>query len=157
MPNRIRDPIHGFIHFDDAEREIINSPAFQRLRNIKQLAFTYYVYPGAMHSRFEHSLGVMQMASRAFDSLVKKHKTELEKNFKSISLTLEKAKSVIRLAGLLHDIGHLPFSHGGEEVLPEGKKHEDVSIYIIKELFEDQIEKKFFKGATNAVIALIEK
>lgn len=157
MPNRIRDPIHGFIHFDNAELKIINSPAFQRLRNIKQLAFTSYVYPGAMHSRFEHSLGVMQMASIAFSYLEEKHRQVLKQNFAAIGLSLKQAMVVLRLAGLLHDIGHLPFSHGGESILPSGKKHEDVSIHIIKEIYEEKLEKDFFSGVTNAVVNIIGK
>ncbi len=67
----IRDPIHGFIHFNELEAELINSAAFQRLRRIKQLALTDFVYPAASHSRFEHSLGVMHLASRIFDALIK--------------------------------------------------------------------------------------
>jgi HD superfamily phosphohydrolase len=66
---RIRCPVHGFIRFSDNERKFIDHPLFQRLRNIRQLALACYVYPGALHSRFEHSLGVMELATRAFDSL----------------------------------------------------------------------------------------
>ncbi len=62
-PHRVRDPIHGFIHFSEEERRIIDSREFQRLRFVGQLALTYYVYPSAMHTRFEHSLGVMEMAT----------------------------------------------------------------------------------------------
>ena len=74
----IRDPIHGFIEINDWEWEIINHPVFQRLRRIKQLAWTDMVYPGATHSRFEHSLGVMHVATRMFDSIVKKRIKFLE-------------------------------------------------------------------------------
>ncbi|MBI5695106.1 MAG: HD domain-containing protein [Nitrospirae bacterium] len=155
--HRFRDPVHGFIHLSDAELRIIDTPAFQRLRNIKQLSFTYYVYPGAMHTRFEHSLGVMEMASLAFDYLIGKHRTELEKGFKSIGITTETARDILRLAGLLHDIGHLPFSHGGEAVLPEGIKHEDVSISLIRELYEETLDKNFSKDITKAIVNLIGK
>ena len=65
----IRDPIFGFITFNEWEREIINSKEFQRLRRIKQLAFTDMIYPGANHTRFEHSLGVMHMATMMYDSI----------------------------------------------------------------------------------------
>ena len=68
-PYEIRDPIHGLVQFNDLEREIINSKPFQRLRRIKQLAWTDYVYPGAVHNRFEHSIGVMHVAGRMFDAL----------------------------------------------------------------------------------------
>lgn len=68
ISDRIRDQVHGFIHITEEEREIISWPVFQRLRHIKQLAFTYYVYPGATHTRFEHTLGVMELATRMFDT-----------------------------------------------------------------------------------------
>ncbi len=67
-----RDPIHVFIRFDTGERNVINSAAVQRLRHIHQLALSYLVYPGATHRRFEHSLGVMELAGRVFDLIVKK-------------------------------------------------------------------------------------
>ncbi|GAB6171206.1 hypothetical protein JCM15765_06840 [Paradesulfitobacterium aromaticivorans] len=70
--HRVRDSIHGFIHFSERERKLIDTPEFQRLRRIKQLAFINYVYPGAMHTRFEHSFGVMELASRAFDQIRKR-------------------------------------------------------------------------------------
>jgi uncharacterized protein len=66
----IRDPVHGLVRFNDLERDVINSPSFQRLRRIKQLAWTDFVYPGAMHTRFEHSIGVMHVAGRLFDRLM---------------------------------------------------------------------------------------
>jgi HD superfamily phosphohydrolase len=65
---RVRDPIHGFIHLTKQELNLVESAPFRRLRNIRQLALTYLVYPGAMHTRFEHSLGVMELATRAFDA-----------------------------------------------------------------------------------------
>ena len=67
--HRIRCPVHGFIRFSKAEREIIDHRLFRRLRYIRQLALTELVYPGATHTRFEHSLGVMEMATRIFDRL----------------------------------------------------------------------------------------
>jgi uncharacterized protein len=70
----VRCPVHGFIHYSQNEKEIINHRTFQRLRNIRQLALTHYLYPGATHSRFEHSLGVMEMATRALDSIGLKNK-----------------------------------------------------------------------------------
>jgi len=65
--HEIRDPIHGFIKLDSDERKIVNSRPFQRLRHVHQLAFTYLVYPGTTHRRFEHSVGVMHVASRVYD------------------------------------------------------------------------------------------
>lgn len=87
-PHRIRDPVHGFVHFSDQEKEIIDNPFFQRLRRIRQLSFCEYVYPGATHTRFEHSIGVMQLADRAFLVLEEKHLTELSRNFSQIGWDL---------------------------------------------------------------------
>jgi HD superfamily phosphohydrolase len=69
----VRDPVHGFIYFNETEMKIVNTPVFQRLRYIRQLAFTHLVYPGAEHSRFAHSMGVMEFATRMFDTLMMKH------------------------------------------------------------------------------------
>lgn len=145
---RVRDPVHGFIHFDDIERKIIDSRPFQRLRNIKQLAFCYYVYPGAMHTRFEHSLGVMELATMVFDHFNNENHKDYDK-FKSYieeSMTIKEARRLLRLTALLHDIGHLPYSHSGESILPkEGERqlnHVDVSIAIIQDSKVTEIIKK---------------
>ena len=110
-----RDIIYGFITYDDWEREIINHPVFQRLRRIKQLSLTDMVYPGANHTRFEHSLGVMHLASLFYDNILEKRKQFLENVLYFNDYGLEKDKRIIRLAALLHDIGHSPFSHAGED------------------------------------------
>jgi HD superfamily phosphohydrolase len=78
----IRDPIHGFVTLNEWERDIINLPAFQRLRRIRQLSLTDMVYPGAMHTRFEHSLGVMHVVTRMFDSLVTRERDFLKSESK---------------------------------------------------------------------------
>ena len=70
---QFRDPVHGFIEVTENELNIINSAPFQRLRNIRQLATTYLVYHGAEHTRFGHSIGVMHLTSRVFDSVVRKN------------------------------------------------------------------------------------
>lgn len=155
---KIRDPIHGFIHFSDAEKEIVDSRHFQRLRGIKQLALTCLVYPGAMHTRFEHSLGVMEMASRAFDALRAKNKNEqlLKRNFKSIGLSIDEARQLLRLTALFHDTGHLPFSHAAENILPERKGHEAVSVAIVA-LNERKLDKRFYGGISKQICTLIQK
>lgn len=102
----IRCPIYGFIPLDGWERDIISVPAFQRLRRIRQLAWTDYVYPGAMHSRFEHSLGVMHMATQLYDAVTRRSWTELESNLGYNVAGRERTQHLIRLAALLHDVGH---------------------------------------------------
>lgn len=128
--NRFRDPIHGFIHLSDIELKIVDTPEFQRLRHISQLALTNYVYPGANHTRFEHSLGVLELAGKAFKILKKKHSRALIKNFKKINLSIKESEQLLRFASLLHDIGHFAFSHAGEAIF-SNYKHEEVSKEII--------------------------
>jgi uncharacterized protein len=142
-----RDPIHGFIQINEWERAIIDHPAFQRLRRIRQLAWTDMVYPGAMHTRFEHSLGVMHVATLIYRALLKKHEDIFKNTFGLVEGGKERQEARIRLAALLHDVGHSPFSHAGEEILPfqdekEGKRyvHEDYSAAIIHRELRDVIE-----------------
>jgi hypothetical protein len=134
---RLRDPVHGFIHLSQKELKLVESAPFRRLRNVKQLALTCLVYPGAMHTRFEHSLGVMELATRAFDALMRKFDIELKRNFSRLDMSAEEGRELLRVTALLHDIGHLPFSHGAEDILPlkqDGKRtsHEEVSIAIVR-------------------------
>lgn len=124
---KYRDPIHGFIEVTPIENKIINSLPFQRLRNIKQLAMTNLVYHGAEHTRFGHSLGVMHLVTKAFNSAVSKGRYNFSEEKK---LWYEQ---ILRLIALTHDLGHAPFSHGSEAVLPKGLKHEDYTEKIIKE------------------------
>jgi hypothetical protein len=140
-----RDPVHGFIGFNDLEWDIINSPAFQRLRRIRQLAWTDYVYPGAMHTRFEHSMGVCHIASRLFDAIIKRNMGVLKSDYNFMDSGIDRQRQIIRLAALMHDLGHGPFSHASEEVFPEkseGKKfvHEDYSAYIATSMLGDIIK-----------------
>ena len=145
-PYEIRDPVHGFIRLSELEWEIINQPAFQRLRRIRQLSWTDMVYPGAMHTRFEHSLGVMHVASRVFDALLRRSTDILKADYKFDDSSLQRQRRIIRLAALLHDLGHGPFSHAAEDLLPAtGKgtdryKHEDYSAAVIELLLKDVIE-----------------
>jgi len=104
----IRDPVHGSIAIHDAEIEILEHPFFQRLRNIKQLGFSEYVFPGASHTRYLHSIGVMHVATMVFDSLFKDQSSK----------EILRLKESLRLACLLHDIGHAPLSHSTESVMP---------------------------------------
>ena len=121
MP-QIRDPIHGFVEVSDLELKVIDSPPFQRLRNIRQLATSYLVYPGAEHTRFGHSIGVMYLVSKAFDSAVNNFK--LRNNRELFCETEEKwYRQILRLIALTHDLGHAPFSHAFEAIF--GKEQKD--------------------------------
>jgi len=128
----IRDPIHGFIELSDEEMEIIDSAPFQRLRRIRQLATTYLVYPSAEHTRFPHSLGVMHVATLIFDKVIQKQKRDgvLDWNQEQIDAYRQK----LRLAALLHDLGHGPFSHLGDRLFhPSVKTHENMAAKLVEE------------------------
>jgi len=148
----VRCPIYGFIALDDWETEIVSQPAFQRLRRIRQLAWTDQIYPAAMHTRFEHSLGVMHMATKIYDSVVERCREVLKHELGYDEAGLKRYRRLVRLAALLHDVGHSPFSHAGEELMPTNPsgrpyQHEDYSIAIIKSQFRDVLENH--KGNVN--------
>jgi len=114
----IKDPIHGYLKINPQELMLVDSFPLQRLRRIKQLPGSEFVYPGAVNTRFEHSLGVMHLAGVMGESLTEERD--------SISL--------LRVAGLLHDVGHGPFSHAFEGILREllGISHEEMASLLIK-------------------------
>ena len=128
----VRDPIHKFVSYTNEEKVVIDSPQFQRLRDIHQLAMTYLIYPGASHKRFEHSLGVMELATNIFDVVMDddnltKRSQEI---FKEQLQDKQYWRQTLRMAALCHDVGHLPFSHTGEKIL-EGINHEDLTHKLI--------------------------
>lgn len=156
----VRCPVHGFIHYSLNEREIIDHQAFQRLRNIRQLALSHYLYPGATHSRFEHSLGVMEMASRALDSVGLKHRKVIVKELGQIRElrkdTWKKARQTLRLFAMLHDVGHPAFSHAAEAVIPGGN-HEKVSLHVVDKVLRKKLEGLFFPGISDLLVRLFGK
>jgi HD superfamily phosphohydrolase len=106
----IRDPIHGSIDITPAERNVIDSRFYQRLRHIKQLGFSDLAFPGATHSRYAHGLGAMQVASRLFDALYR--------DLAVPPADRARLRQTLRLSVLLHDLGHPPLSHTSERILP---------------------------------------
>jgi HD superfamily phosphohydrolase len=134
--HEIRDPIHVFVRLDSDERAVLDSRPFQRLRHIHQLALTYLLYPAATHKRFEHSLGVMELAGRVFDAVTNPANVtdQVRNTLPEISQPnqLQYWRRVLRMAALCHDMGHLPFSHAAErELPPEGWDHERLTRVII--------------------------
>ncbi|MDY0266195.1 MAG: HD domain-containing protein [Methanimicrococcus sp.] len=117
----ILDPIHGYIEFDQLKRSLFDTPQMQRLRRIKQLGFSNLVYPGANHTRFEHSMGVMHLTS-LFKKIQRENKTPISDILDNDGL------DEIVVAALLHDIGHGPFSHATEKLIEQytRKSHDDV-------------------------------
>jgi len=117
----IKDPVHGYVYITEMEKEIIDSYPVQRMRRLRQLAGAEYVYPGANHTRFEHSIGVMYLAGKVIEN-------------PNIALRVdEEEASMVRIAALLHDVGHGPFSHVFEYLLDRelGKTHEDLTRWIV--------------------------
>ena len=131
-----RDPVHGFIEPFPHEKEIIDTAEFQRLRRISQLGLTYYVYHGAEHSRFGHSIGVMHLAGEAAQRVLQNSKDLMCEEFNWSDNDFEEESRRIfvlaRVAGLVHDVGHPPFSHAGQArlFLPE-VKHEEYSQAVV--------------------------
>ena len=126
--HEMRDPIHGFVKLSDKEMALINTRVFQRLRRIRQLAMTFLVYPGAVHTRFDHSIGVMHIAGRICAKL-----RELNPE-----IVREEDIARIRFAALLHDIGHGPFSHVSEALLEKYAPNE-IQIGATREKIHEKI------------------
>ncbi|HVS63232.1 MAG TPA: HD domain-containing protein [Thermoanaerobaculia bacterium] len=121
----IRDPIHGFIRADALEAALIDSRPLQRLRHIRQLGMTFLVFPGAEHSRFSHAVGAMHLAGRVYDALAAQPGSPLDSDPRG------PARRMVRAAGLLHDIGHAPFSHSAEDLFDDAIDHEAMTRRLL--------------------------
>jgi len=137
----VNDPIYGFIHIPfPILYDLMEHPYFQRLRRIRQLGLTHLVYPGAHHTRFQHSLGAMHLMKEAIATLVSK----------GLDITDEEMEAAL-IAILLHDIGHCPFSHTLERVVIEDVSHETLSLMMMQDL------NRQFGGRLDAAIAIFQK
>ncbi len=135
----INDPVYGFITIpSDIVFDLIEHPYFQRLRRIKQVSLTHYVYPGALHTRFHHAIGALHLMGQAIDVL----------RSKGVEITEEEAKAV-SIAILLHDIGHGPFSHTLEHTLVN-VPHEEISLLFMQRLNGE------FNGALSLAITVFK-
>jgi HD superfamily phosphohydrolase len=141
----IRDPLWNNIRVEPLALELIDTPAFQRLRYVRQLGLAFLVYPGASHSRFEHALGTYGLARRALALL------EERGDLKGLD---ETACADVRVAALLHDIGHYPFSHALEEI--GALHHEEVARPLISGgAIGDTLRRALGAGAPDRIVALI--
>jgi hypothetical protein len=118
----IKDPVHGYVYITEAEKQLLDSYPVQRLHRLRQLAGSEFVYSGANHTRFEHSIGVMYLAGK------------LTENQNLSQLLSEEEIQIVRMASLLHDVGHGPFSHVFEHLLVKflNKTHEDMTKWLIQ-------------------------
>jgi hypothetical protein len=161
LKKRIADPVHGLIRLTEIESKILEQPIFQRLRNITQLGMAKYVYPGATHSRFSHSLGVVHnvnlMYNAAYTNCIRKH--DILGDVDSEWIFSDDLLQITRIAALCHDIGHFPFSHNLEPsfdwletkgITSQTFRHEEMSVKIVEQLLEPIIGEN-----TKEIISLI--
>ena len=123
----INDPIFGFIEIEKGLlTDLVKHPYFIRLTRLKQLGPTFYVYPGAMHTRFQHSIGTLHLVSRALNALQEK----------GINISLEEREGV-EAAMLLHDLGHGPMSHAMEHAFVSEIEHEEISLLLMQRINQE--------------------
>ncbi len=153
----IRDPVHQTVPFSETEKAVIDHPIFQRMRYIRQLGLSYLVYPGATHDRFSHMLGAMHLAGRIWDNVQSVSGSLLRGFYGRADLAY--FRQMLRFAALLHDVGHAPFSHVSEKLMPElgalevprlwyedwkprrPAEHEDYSVMMIAAIGRDPAAK----------------
>lgn len=165
MSIEVRDPIHGSIAVDDAEVVVMDHPLFQRLRRIRQLGFGELAYPGATHTRYLHSLGAMELAGQAFDALFSGHSLGGPERRAAL-------RSCLRMAALLHDVGHAPMSHASEFAMPPAARleiphvqvrpgrratHEDYTLKIVLDSPLTSAIEASGRFAARSVASLIER
>lgn len=141
----IKDPVHGYVYINRTEKDVVDSFPMQRLHRLRQLAGAEYVYPGANHTRFEHSIGTMYLAQK------------LTENPNLLQHLAEDEAQMIRLAALLHDVGHGPFSHVFEHLLEKflGKTHEEMTVWMIEESeLSDIVEQAGYSAGTISKLAV---
>ncbi len=141
----IKDPVHGYVYVTEAEKAVIDTYPMQRLRRLRQLAGSEYVYPGANHTRFEHCLGVMYLAGKV-----------VENPNISRAVNDEEAETT-RIAALLHDVGHGPFSHVFEHLLIRDldRTHEDITSWLVeKSEVADKLDKLGYNPAEIGKLAV---
>lgn len=132
---RIRDPIHNFVALTEEEVKLVGTPLLQRLRRVRQLAMAYLVYPGALHTRFDHTVGVCHMAGLMAEQL------RLD----------DHERRLVRLAALLHDVGHGPFSHVSENVLARYAKAESLPANQKKDKIHEVITSHLVRTSESVV------
>ncbi|KAI6671270.1 hypothetical protein NL676_006155 [Syzygium grande] len=157
LSKNVHDNVHGNIYLDPLALKFIDTEQFQRLRDLKQLGMTHMVYPGAVHSRFEHSLGVYWLAGEAVQKL---------KNYQGLELGIDRFDiQTVKIAGLLHDVGHGPFSHLFErEFLPlvlrdSNWHHEEMSVKIVDHIVDEHnidIDPEMVKNVKEMILASSE-
>ena len=155
---KVFDPIHRFIHLDALESEFLNTTPFQRLHYIHQLGMAFLVYPGGTHRRFEHSLGVMEVATRIYDQVTildHEHPSTNLKDFLPETASKEHLywRRVVRMAALCHDLGHLPFSHTAEKRILGDCGHELWTKRIIESAYLEPIWEQLSKEFPNKNVA----
>ncbi len=144
---KIYDSVHRFIHLNAIERKLINTRPFQRLHYIHQLGVTFFVYPGAVHRRFEHSLGAMELATRMYEEVFSRgvHRSIADRLPAVHSPEYAYWRAILRFSALCHDLGHLPFSHVAEKRLLQDQEHEKWTAKIIQSAYLAPIWEAFQK------------
>ena len=126
----MRDPVHGDVYLTHEELRLLDTPEFQRLRGVKQLGTAYLVFPGALHTRFDHSIGTVHVTQKLIDSV----NLSFELDPRATLAISEEEARVIRVSALLHDVTHIPYGHGIEDQDGLFERHD--SAYRYERVFD---------------------